>query len=118
MATALYGVILTQPGNVEQIKAYLYAATEIVETRMVNPEYRPGGPDLCFLVLRTEAITENEARNAQQYQADRLASGMHGMTIGFGTRYLAQKHVEERALANEWGLLKAYPGSALVSATE
>ena len=107
MATALYATMLVQPGNVEQIQRYLYAPTEIVEAAPIV-EYREDGSRetgrLVFLVLRTEERDQATAERAQQTQCDRLASGLHAMTVGFSSRYDAQQHAVTRATDNDWGL--------------
>lgn len=106
MAVALYATMLVQPGNVEAVRRYLYATTEVVEASPVG-EWR--GDDVVwgekvFLVLRTEERTEALAQAAQQNQCDRLASGLHTMTVGFATKADARNHAWERATDNDWGL--------------
>jgi hypothetical protein len=112
MATALYATMLVQPGNVPAIQRYLYSTTDVVEVAPIM-EYAPSGERevgrLVFLILRTEERNEEEARSSQQYQCDRLASGMYGMTIGFQTRRFAQEFARLRATENDWGLVEFGP---------
>ena len=103
MATALYSTLLTHPDKVRQVQAYLYADTELISTQMVHKGEGQG--ELCYLVLRTECETAFATEQAQQTQADRLASGLFGLTIGFETRRAAQAHVHARAALNVgWAL--------------
>lgn len=112
MATALYAHMLVTPAKVTEIRRYLYGETEVVEVAPIV-EYAEGGDRetgrLVFLILRTEESDSDRAESSQQYQADRLASGMYGMTIGYESRFAAQEAVRERATANDWGLVDFGP---------
>lgn len=117
MATALYATMLVQPGNVPAIQRYLYSTTEVVEVAPIV-EYTDGADDqpstrevgrLVWLILRTEERGPEEAQSSQQYQCDRLASGMYGMTIGYESRRGAQEAARTRAEDNGWGLVDFGP---------
>lgn len=107
MAHVLYGTMLVAPSSVETIQRYLYSPTEIVEAAPVV-KYAEDGQrstgDLVFLILRTEDRDERSTVSSQQQQCDRLASGLHAMTVGFDTREQARLHALNRATDNDWGL--------------
>lgn len=112
MATVLYGTMLTTPAAVETVQRYLYDHTEVIEAAPIVEFADEGARQtgrLVFLILRTEADTPERTAFLQQYQCDRLASGMHGMTIGFESRSAARQHAEGRALDNDWGLVPFGP---------
>ena len=63
-----------------EVKAYLYSHTEVVRTVVDTKRGRRH-----ILLKTTDNSGYNDARRLAQYQADRLASGLHGVSPVFDT---------------------------------
>ena len=80
-------------GTDHEVKAYLYSHTTVVRTVVDTQRGRR------HVLLKTAANLTTDARRLAQYQADRLASGLHGVSPVFDT--------EDAATAwhqNQWGI--------------
>lgn len=76
-ASSKYFVVSTR-GTRREVESYLYSHSEIV-AEVVTPATSSNG-GVMHVLVRTTAEgdkAEDEARRLAQYQADRLASGLH-----------------------------------------
>ena len=96
MTVTRYATALVHPAKEPEFRAYLYDHTQIVSSVMVDDNR------LAHLVTATTAFEEDRADYLQQYQCDRLASGMFGQVIGFNTLKEAKSHADGRSAANDW----------------
>lgn len=78
--------------SIDVVRKYLYNHTSVVYHTSVE-QY---GKTLTVALLETVADTEAEALRLAQYQADRLASGLHGVSSATQTAREALQSLEER----------------------
>lgn len=97
MTTTRFATAFIKSENLDSFKRYLYAAHTVVSAQ----EYAyPDGRKVALVIVKTQTARD-DVEWLQQYQADRLASGMLPLIIGYKTFQAANEYLLGQAKVND-----------------
>ena len=104
MKTTRFATAFIKADDLDRFERYLYAAHTIIFAH--EYAYPDDGRKVALVVVQTEAAGCFDVKCLQQYQANRLASCMLPLIIGYETFQDACEYLWGQAKANNLSLLR------------